>query len=375
MLIGSQDKDLEAMIRSLGARVGVLPMDQLTTLAEPSIPQPDLVVLDLRERPVVPSALAALKRHHASTGVVIVASTPDPELMLTAMRAGVNECLIEPLTEQAVETAVMGVISRTATADSSRVFAFVGAKGGVGTTALAVNVATSLSSLSASGALLIDLHACQSDAALYLGVEPRFSVMDALENIHKLDEAYFRTVVTRGPGRLKLLAAPETPGRGPLETSRVRALLEFAAKRFDYVVVDVSRQEESALDALEAAKSIVVVTTQELPAVRAATRLAGRLGQRHGKDRVQVVVTRHDKQSEIRHEDVERVLGASVTHTFPSDYRLTMAALNKGRPIVLDNHSKLAASFKSFSHQLAGLKATEQSEASGGWFGWMAKAR
>ena len=70
------------------------------------------------------------------------------------------------------------------------------------------------------------------------GVEPRFSFMDALDNIHKLDDAFFRGLVTRAPSRLDLLAAPDGGDATRLDSSRVRTLLEFASKHFEFTVVD-----------------------------------------------------------------------------------------------------------------------------------------
>ena len=75
---------------------------------------------------------------------------------------------------------------------------FVGAKGGVGTTTVAVNVATALAKLAGTErTLLIDLHVANGDAAVFLGAEPRFSIVDALENTHRLDEAFFRGLIVR----------------------------------------------------------------------------------------------------------------------------------------------------------------------------------
>ena len=97
-----------------------------------------------------------------------------------------------------------------------QVVAFVGGKGGVGTTTLAVNVATVLARGGASSTLLIDLHVAYGDAALFVGAEPRFSVADALENIQRLDDTFLRTLVgrdtrqvvhrlERGEGRFRIL--------------------------------------------------------------------------------------------------------------------------------------------------------------------------
>ncbi len=84
------------------------------------------------------------------------------------------------------------LVGQRTSAPAGPVFAFVGAKGGVGTTTMAVNVATNLAKLSPAGALMVDLHLVYGDAAVYLGAETRFSILDALENLHRFDQAFFR---------------------------------------------------------------------------------------------------------------------------------------------------------------------------------------
>jgi Flp pilus assembly CpaE family ATPase len=63
-------------------------------------------------------------------------------------------------------------------------------------------------------------------------------------------------------------------------------------------------------------------------------------------------VSRYDVLAEIGQNDVERVLGTPVAHTFPSNYRIALEALNTGRPVVLDNHNKLAAALTGFARGL-----------------------
>ncbi len=70
--------------------------------------------------------------------------------------------------------------------------------------------------------------------------------------------------------------------------------------------------------------------------------MAAALRQRYGKDRVAVVVSRYDQMAEIGRKDIERVMGGPIVDVFPSNYRLALDALNNGRPLVLDNHNKLA---------------------------------
>jgi pilus assembly protein CpaE len=351
-LAGSRDRQLEELMQSSGLRVTLSKVEDLASLAQPGVQQPDLVILDMRERPVLPPSIGMLRRQQPTTGVVIVAAALEPALMLEAMRAGVTEFLTAPVTAPELQAAISRVTAVHAPASDGEVFAFLGAKGGVGTTTVATNVATVLSKLAGGSTLLIDLHLAYGDAAVYLGTEPRFSVIDALENVHRLDRAFLSGLVGHAKNGLSLLASSDRASASPVDAASIRGLIEASARHYRYVVLDVPRTDVT-LEALEPATRIVIVANQELAAVRAATRLAATLRQRYGKDRLSVVVSRFDEHAEIGPEDVERVLGSPVAHTFPSNYRIALEALNTGRPVVLDNHNKLAAALTGFAHHLA----------------------
>ncbi len=197
-LVGTADRQLEELLRSQTTRIRSVPVADLLALAQPSASQPDVVILDVRESNTLPPTLATLKRQHPTTGVVIVAARMDPSLMLEAMRAGVNEWLAEPLNVPELTAAIERVSSARPASVHGQVFAFIGAKGGVGTTTIAVNVATALAqAMDDERTLLMDLHLSYGDAAVFLGAEPRFSVADAMENTHRLDEAFFQNVVVQ----------------------------------------------------------------------------------------------------------------------------------------------------------------------------------
>jgi pilus assembly protein CpaE len=359
VLVGGADRKLEELLRNCGMRTPPLSAGDLNAMAEPAAKQPDVLVVDLRQTPQVPPALSVLKRHHPNTGVIIIASSLDPGLMLEAMRAGVTECLAEPLSQAELEEALARVIARRPAGPiAGQVFAFLGAKGGVGTTTVAVNVATVLAKAGgAPSTLYVDLHLANGDAAVFLGAEPRFSVVDALENTHRLDEAFFGSLVVKTKAGVDLLASSDRAMVSPVDVRRIRTLVETAARTYRFVVLDVPRSETAVLDGLEGATRIVVVTNQELSSVRSASRMAAALRQRYGKDKLQVVLSRSDRLAEIGHEDIERAVGSNVKHTIPSDYRLALSAVNRGRPLMLDNHSEVAGSLESFARALAGLGA------------------
>ena len=202
--------------------------------------------------------------------------------------------------------------------------------------------------------LLIDLHTGHGDAALFLGVEPRFSVLDALENIHRMDESFFSGVVEKTVSGVHLLAAPSRPRHGSVDPKRTRTLLESAAQMYGTTVLDVPRSDTTMIDTLDLATTIVVVTSQEIAALRNAARIADTLRQRYGPARVKVVVNRFHRDAVIAQEDVERVIGTDVKR-LPSDYKVALDALNAGRPVVLDMESRLAKAFATFAKDLAGI--------------------
>jgi pilus assembly protein CpaE len=216
-------------------------------------------------------------------------------------------------------------------------------------------VATALAKLAPKSTLLIDLHVANGDAAVFLGAEPRFSIVDALENTHRLDEAFFKGLLVHTKSGVDLLASSDRVMVSPLDVRRIRTLVEFAMQHYRHIVLDVPRSDAAVLDALEAASRIVVVANQELATVRSASRMASTLRQRYGKEKLTVVVSRADRLAEIGHEDVERAVGSPVKHSFPSDYRRALQALNKGRPIALENHNELSSSFVRLARSLAGI--------------------
>lgn len=348
----SNDSSLESALRDAGLAAG---RTSLESLEGQTGSPPAALVVDLRGQHQIPTGVAAFRKRHATVGIVLVASTLDQRLMLDAMRAGVNECLQEPLTREALEQAVRGVIVGSLPAATGQVFAFVGSKGGVGTTTLAVNTAAALARAGeGEGALLIDLHQGFGDAAVFLGVEPRFSIADALENVNRVDESFFRGLVEKTKAGVDLLGSADRMAQGAADPARVRLLLDFAQRAYRFTVLDVPRSDMT-LDALEIASNVVVVTSQELPSLRSAGRLAHTLRSRYGAPRVKTVMNRFDKRAEIAHADVERVIGDAVKHLIPSDYFAALEALNQGRPVSLEQGA-LSGAFRALAYDLGGIK-------------------
>jgi pilus assembly protein CpaE len=372
VLVLSDDPRLEEGLRSAGMKVAsVRPADLGHTAKDRS---PGALVLDVRGQHQLPAGLSAFRKQYPGSGVVLVTSTLDPRLMLEAMRAGVTECVHEPITPPALLEAVRRVLVNAAPEQHGQLMAFVGVKGGVGTTTLAVNTGIALARASGSEVLVIDMHIGHGDAAVLLGVEPRFSVLDALENVHRVDESFFKGLVEKSKAGIDLLGSSDRILPGPIDPRRFHALLEFATRKYRYTVLDVPRSDVAMLDVLEAASTVVLVTNQEVPALRTASRLGQTLRTRYGATRVKTVVNRFDRKAEIGHADIERVTGDTVKHCIPSDYRVAVDALNAGRPVVLDQ-SRLADAFRVMATDLGGIQKRQPAAQAGSVLGRLALRR
>ena len=358
--VGVGDRQIEQLLRARGLSVQIWAERELAARSQQIASSVDIVLVDLRDPQPLPAGLDLFHRQHPTVPILLLLSVLDPSLMLDAMRAGVNECLKDPVTADELDAALARIAAARDAGPSGDVFAFLGAKGGVGTTTTAVNVATELAHLRVGSVLLIDLHLAYGDAAVYLAAEPRFTVADALENTHRLDAAFLRSLCIKTKAGPELLASADRAIGLLVDAGRVRVLIEAAARHYRYVVLDVCRTDPAVLDGLDPVKKILVIANQELATVRGATRMAEALNRRYGRDRVLLAVARFDPESGISQEDIERVVGTKVHHVVPSDYRVALEALNTGRPLTISNQTRLAGSLKELARELAELPGEHQ---------------
>ena len=287
------------LLRSSGLSIGLI--DEKQAGGAP----PDLAVVDIRSGTT--SAVDAIERLRASwplASIFAVASTAEPDQILQAMRAGANEYLAwsgqaETGATEAFQTALKRTVERNrptkTTARSGVTLSFFGAKGGAGTTTLAVNCAIEISRLSKRPTLIIDLHQFLGEVALFLGVRPRFTLIDAIDNLHRLDPEFLRELVVRHKSGLDILAGGDQIDRpGAHDAPAVEQLLQMLGRSYDFVVVDAGAVTGPVADvAVFAADTIYLVANPDIASVRNAHRLVDRFEQLGaGKDRVRVLLNR-----------------------------------------------------------------------------------
>jgi pilus assembly protein CpaE len=355
------------LLRACGVPVGIL-----DTRAGVEGPGPDVAMVDIRAD--ASSGMAAIERlraSHSGMAIFAVAQSAEPDLILQAMRAGANEFFAwQPggatQASRSMEESFHGAVRRTAARRDAATagarppcvtYVFMGAKGGAGATTVSVNCAVELARLTKRATVIVDLKPSLGEVALFLGVRPRFTVLDAIENLHRLDKDFLRELISRHKSGLEILAGSEQFDRpNAQDAGAVEELLRVLARIYEHVVIDAGNMMNACgVAALYAADTVFLVTNPDVPSIRNAQRLVDRVRQLGaGSERVKILLNRASDQLLIAPKQIETALGYGIHHTFSSDYRTVSTALNSGVPLALSNNSELAAQFDKFTRHLIG---------------------
>jgi pilus assembly protein CpaE len=292
-----------------------------------------------------------------------------PDVLMQAMRAGVNEYLLAPVTATDLSEAISRAWKRHSfveheihgheTDNRGKVFAFLPVKGGTGTTTAAVNLAVALQRATGEKTLLVDLDMELGGVALLLGLRPRFSFLDLARNFHRLDPNLVSSYVESHPSGLDVLAAPLRPERSDVIAAEESGkIIDFLRQTYRYVILDMSKSlSPMMLSVMETADKIIAVTTADLPTLGSLKRLLPVLQRLddNSMDRIRVVVNRYHPDGQVTIDDIRTLLDMDVHWTLSNDYRSAIKAANEGRPITLNGRSPYSRDIESIIGGLVDL--------------------
>jgi pilus assembly protein CpaE len=325
----------------------------------------DLVIVDTRGDTT--SAMSTIERMRAaspSAGIFAVALQADPDLILQSMRAGANEFFTWPPPEETFHGAIRRTAARRETTQGARPAAttlvFFGAKGGAGTTTLAVNCGVEIARLSKRSTIIVDLKPGLGEVALFLGVRQRYSLVDALDNLHRLDREFLKELVVKHKSGLDILGGSDNFDRpGANDAGAIEEVFRLLARQYDYILIDAGSQINSvAVAALYTADTMFMVANPDVPSVRNAQRLLDRVRQLGAcGERVRILLNRAQEPFPIPPKQIEGALGHPIHQMFPSDYKTVSTALNSGVPLALTGDSDIAAQLDSFTRRIVDPEA------------------
>lgn len=358
LFVASGDEQLRDLVREnllnfpdarVAAEYADVPSNLYISVLQDLERYPDAALLIDLSTPEPDEALKILERiRQAAPWLYIIAAgySSEGEAIISVIRAGANDYLLLPLRRADFRDALHRLERtprQTAHGESrlGRIYSFLGAKGGVGTTTLAVNFASVLAQRKKS-TVLIDLDLVANDVAMQLGATPQYTLANVAENLERMDQALFEGFVARDPLGFFFVGPPDNlDDRGYLQEGQFQQFASFLVEKYEAVVVDAGRNPTEAvvLEALQASSAVFLVLNQEFPALRNAQRYLAflmRLG--FSQDQIRIVVNFYSKRSNSNYltlDHIQQTLNQPVFYGLPPTPAM-LAAVNKGRPIAAD---------------------------------------
>ncbi len=263
---------------------------------------------------------------------VLVVGRKDPDLILRALRAGACEFVVSGDHEELRRAVRRSSGTPGAEAARGSIVAVFGAKGGTGATSVATNLAGALVQ-GGERVCLVEVDPNLGDVLSALDMPPGFSISDLLSNVRRLDRELLDGSVQRHRSGVAVLAPSDDPETATaVRPEALASALGYLRAHYGRVVADgLHGFGEASVAVLDASDLVLLVTTQEVTAVRDARRcldLFRRLG--YGDDKIHVLLNRYERSSRVTPDVIAETLGVPVALTLANDHRSTSDAIGRG---------------------------------------------
>jgi pilus assembly protein CpaE len=334
---------------------------------------PDVILMDINMPDIDGiSATETIRQNSPHIQVVILSVQSDQNYMRRAMLAGARDFLTKPPMGDELISAIrrageMAHMERTKTsqvrlgassnapgapmtslmpsASTGKIITVYSPKGGTGCTTIAVNLAIALNN-EATRTVIVDGNLQFGDVAMFVNEQGKNTILDLAPRVDELElELVEDILIKHQASGVSILAAPPRPEMAEkVSSDQFVKVLQYLQKMFSYVVVDTaSILTDVVLGSIDVSDVILVVTTQEIPAIK-NTRLFLDLLQTMGigKEHVVFSINRFDKRISITPEKISDNLKQEVAVTIPLDEKVVITAVNRGVPFMVDNKTQLA---------------------------------
>jgi pilus assembly protein CpaE len=305
-------------------------------------------------------AIRTIELIHASTPDVTIFAVGEmnqPSIIVSAMRAGAREFLDHNASREALVeafTRFSATLSRAQRSSSkARVFTFLNAKGGAGTTTTAVNTAVAIQE--AHGRVVLVDFAPIGHAALQLNLRPQFTLVDALQNLHRMDGSLLDGLMTPYRNGLHLLAGAQQPHNAVPTSSELARLFDLLVGQYHFVVVDGSGRMDSTMQMIcDLSNAVLMVAQTDVVSLWSAGRIQSFLQEGAGRDRLRLVLNRYKKIPGFTDEDVEKATNCKVLWKVPNNFQVIGPAIDKGNPVAAQGNHEIGRSYQGLAAELAG---------------------
>jgi len=275
-------------------------------------------------------------------GIIGVGTKLDAGILLRAVRNGCGEFLTKPVSLVDLIASLnrfneVLAVDPNAQSSVGRVISFFGAKGGVGTTMLAVHLAIFLVRKFGKKVLLIDHKQQLGHVALYLGLkDTQYHFDELLRNADRLDSELLKGFIVRHRSGLDIIASPEMSGSPHEATSdEFERVMDFLRREYDFVLIDSSASYQATRNALiEQSDEVFIVSTPDVAALRDLARMVEQLSlSESSTNKLRLVVNRSTASDSVTPEQIEKTVRFPISVAVPNNYFELVRAINDGEPI------------------------------------------
>ena len=369
ILVVSPDQNLVTLLGQAMSREGhevLLAKNPIDGQRRMGVDRPQLTFLDLGDDSGDPTDTVRRLRSAQTTGrsAIVLVGESDPASRVRGLRSGADDYMTKPVHPAELMARTRRLLARFAVAQAAsvpvgpgtthtapvdddgshplrgEVHAYYGAKGGVGTTTVAINTAVALHRIAGRKVCLVDANLQFGDHRVFLDLGPeRASIVDAVTS-PSIDADLLRNLVVNHSSGVDLLLAPPSPEQAELvsmERHDMARIVETLRTLYDYVVVDLDKRlDDNSLDIIGAADRLIVVMTADLSClknVRLVLETMNQIGT--PADKVELLLNRSNAFTGINVRSIEGVLKRTVQYQVVNDYRAAIGALNSGDPFMV----------------------------------------
>jgi len=318
---------------------------------------PDVLLVDI-PADSLPAAMRAIELLHQElpeSAVFAIGTLDQPQVIVSAMRAGAREFIERPTTTTDLLEAFVRLTSAQRRVQKEgprgKVFSVVNAKGGSGATTVAVNLALALQAAHGHTAL-VDL-APLGHTALHLNLKPLFTLADATRNLHRMDSSLLESFMTRHSGGLQLLAGANAPVPMEPSTAEFVRLFDMLVTHYRYVVVDNSSRLDAASRLVSnLSECVLLVACTDVASLWSAARVQQYLGETGNRERLRLILNRFRKVPGFSEADAENAAGVKLLWRVPNQFFAISSAIDRGTPVMEQSHTEIARCFSGLANEL-----------------------
>ena len=304
--------------------------------------------------------------------VFLTSAQADQELLMQAIRTGVKEFLIQPLNEEEVREALERFKQRQEKSKTvvsikpGHIINVIGAKGGVGTTTVAVNLAASLAEKKGvKSVALVDMNMLFGEVPLFLEIKPKHDLSEITKQVSRLDNTFLMNALSKSSAGVYVLPSPRHfDHHDTLDPKVMDRILELMSRLFDFVIIDGGHPlNPMFLKLLAASDTVLLTAVLTLPCLSNIDKLLRSLiNLGYPVDKlIKVVMNRYIKSSEISLQDAENGISKKIFWTIPNDYRTTLTAINQGKALSqIAKNASITKSFKDLADCIAAGELTTE---------------